>query len=924
MYSNPNAMNTALMGAYLSEEDKKRRESEVAPRQDNLLDTIGKIALAAGATAGAVVAGKRIARANPEAFDLRNARQRVADIVRPGATKTGATVDLSGVDPNFVYEFAGRTPRASSPPQVDVTPSRPAPTTQTARQAQAENVVRQARAERPQGIVLTDLPQPKTYFDPWTKRETITDPFGTPTVPPGPNIKEMSFVLGDLPEPTEAELAQVLGKQTERTYPLTPLTRKEAIASVAAKPESELPRVYRPDSGVDVELITDPNTGEIFRRGKSPDSFSQQYLKQAGYSEADTLVDQQVSSNLNQVDQFVNAVNSAEDQQTGRVKLAFQRNEDENLAAIELAEDRADARLATLAQASPESAGAIEVDAAINTVASQRPDGMPVDQAEGTSSAQRFLSRERDEIASQLGEQGLTPTPGRIDAELARRLGSSASEYGPQYSARRQSLELFAQTGDPKLLNRVQRFGMTPATFETFENMPAEKRAGFEVSAPFSTEYYPSEDLSAVGLSSNIEINLPGRGKVSLADIRKPVVMEDTALAAENYYQQKRGEALDWLGDLRVQLEPKRNEILKERRILAEQSAQKILPQLEAARQAGEVQTVEELEGQLKNLRNLWQNPELGSHRADEYRLLTSQIKGAQKKIGESISQIQKKYPTTLSDWSGEAGRVFGEVDPNTGEFIPETMELRAERRAADLPQKGGGGRNVAEFTAGERIDEELRAIQGGGRIRDYDPETGGAVSPWTGDNTQTGRTIDEYGIRLSGEKPANPELRPSQPQYTKAEIADEAMRLASSAPEGDVPLAPDYDAVIESLGSQPKTETAMRSVLMSEAIRKAERMRAGRNPRGGVLPDEITRLRTQMGQLEGGQGTRFGPRPIVAPGTTEPQQLGLKGISGYAARQRKSEADVAAEQLDAYLSKLQRGRSTPLTSQAVIQPRLF
>jgi len=376
-------MNTALMGAYLSEEDKKRRESEAAPRQNNLLDTIGKIALAAGATAGAVVAGKRIARANPEVFDLRNARQRAADIVRPGATKTGATVDLSGVDPNFVYEFAGRTPRASSSPQVDVTPSRPAPTTQTARQAQAEEVVRQARAERPQGIVLADLPQPKTYFDPWTRRETITDPFGTPTVPPGPNIKEMSFVLGDLPEPTEAELAQVLGKQTERTYPLTPLTRKEVIASVAAKPESELPRVYRPESGVDVELITDPNTGEIFRRGKSPDSFSQQYLKQAGYSEADTLVDQQVSSNLNQVDQFVNAVNSAEDQQTGRVKLAFQRNEDENLAAIELAEDRADARLATLAQASPESAGAIEVDAAINTVASQRPDGMPVDQVEG-------------------------------------------------------------------------------------------------------------------------------------------------------------------------------------------------------------------------------------------------------------------------------------------------------------------------------------------------------------------------------------------------------------------------------------------------------------------------------------------------------------------------------------------------------------
>jgi hypothetical protein len=113
------------------------------------------------------------------------------------------------------------------------------------------------------------------------------------------------------------------------------------------------------------------------------EDFANQYLRNEGYTQADTLVDQQVSSNLNQTDQFINAVNSAEDQQTGRVKLGFQRNEDENLAAIELAEDRVDAQLASMAQTSPESAGGIEVDAAINRVAAQRPDGMPVDQAEG-------------------------------------------------------------------------------------------------------------------------------------------------------------------------------------------------------------------------------------------------------------------------------------------------------------------------------------------------------------------------------------------------------------------------------------------------------------------------------------------------------------------------------------------------------------
>ena len=396
-------MNTALAGAYLAEEDKKRREGEGQTRQDNLLDTVGKIALAAGATAGAVVAGRRLA----------------------GGQNTSATFDLSKVAGEGARNLR-RAAAAKIAPQDVVPPSRPVPTTGVERQRQVVEDTIRARSERPQGVVTVNLPQPKTARDPW----------GVATVPPGPNIKEMSFVLGDLPEPTEAELAKVLPKTQEKSYPAVPLTRQQVFSSVAAKPESELPRVYKPQGSAEVDLITDPNTGEVFRRGQSPESFKEtyiglrpaltgqrtdlpegrtpgtfaefsqdvsgasrrqantvqaagqedfanQYLRNEGYTQADTLVDQQVSSNLNQTDQFINAVNSAEDQQTGRVKLSFQRNEDENLAAIELAEDRVDAQLASMAQTSPESAGGIEVDAAINRVAAQRPDGMPIDQAEG-------------------------------------------------------------------------------------------------------------------------------------------------------------------------------------------------------------------------------------------------------------------------------------------------------------------------------------------------------------------------------------------------------------------------------------------------------------------------------------------------------------------------------------------------------------
>jgi hypothetical protein len=407
MYSNANMANTALAGAYLAEEDRKRREQESIPRQDNLLDTVGKIALAAGATAGAVVAGRRLT----------------------GGQNTSATYDLSQFTPKNLRRAAARIVA----PQETVAPSRPAPTTSMERQRQAEEFQRQASSERMPRIVTTDLSQIQAKFpqapvarDPWTGRETILDPFGPGTVPPVRRAEvqegvqalpsgrltkqELSSVLGDFPEPTQQELEQALGAPRQFVY----------------RPQGGIQDLATSQEFAD-KLITDPRTGEIFRRGQSPTSFAEtyvslrpaltgqrtdlptartpgtfkefsqaitesqpettsnfasQYLQQAGYQEANTLVDQQTSKVLVNSDQAVNAVNSAEDQQTGRVKMAFQRNEDENLAAIEFAEDQVDAQLARMAQAAPETAGSIEVDAAINQVAAQRPDGMPLDQAE--------------------------------------------------------------------------------------------------------------------------------------------------------------------------------------------------------------------------------------------------------------------------------------------------------------------------------------------------------------------------------------------------------------------------------------------------------------------------------------------------------------------------------------------------------------
>ena len=522
------------------------------------------------------------------------------------------------------------------------------------------------------------------------------------------------------------------------------------------------------------------------------------------------------------VDQTANAVDAAEDQMTGRVKAQLQRNEDLDISQIDVLEEMAERDRQWM----------MEQDEPINQVAAQLPDGLPADQAEGLakSSAQSFLQRERDEIASLLGEQNIPATNTRIEQELNRRLGKEASEYGPKYTARRQALELFAKTGDPKLLEKVQRFGLSPVTFETLETMPAAKRAGFETAPAMSLDYYPSEEVTAIGLGSRQNIDLPGVGNVSLADIRKPVITEGTAKQAEDFYQERKGTALDWLGDLRVKLEPQRNQILKERRALVEQNAAAIqneLNQLSASKTPNQ-NLINQLTGQLDNLRTLWKNPELGTHREDELRSITTRINNAKNKIAEDIASIEKRYPTTLADWSGEAPRLYGELDPDTGELIPETVELRKERPMVDLEPKGGGGRNIAEFAAGSRSATEnaIREVQQGGRrtrVRDFDIETGGAAQNFEDDRTQVGRTIDEYGIRLSGQKGADVERRPSQPRYTQQEILSTALQNAKADPYGDVPVSPDYEEVMAILGTK-EMPSSPKNIRVSEDILRIQR----------------------------------------------------------------------------------------------------
>jgi hypothetical protein len=969
-YRDPNV--TAAL-AYQAEQEQRRKAQE----QPSFIDVAGRTALGLGVAA---LAGAGIARGL-----RRNA-------VRP------VTVEDLGAAEKGVRTSARYTTRATATPP----PSRPAPPAGVARQQAAEEFTRQARAERPVGINqirIQDVVPTEEEF-----------------VAYRPDPKEMVSSQVAEARREAATLALLKASQSRREpYQLT----------LGGEFSPTLQSIRSSEFGPNLTQVRERALGLVPAEAPSrpltiaPDQLNifspRSYIEQTGSVEPTlktapaSLVEKQKARTGFTVDQAANALDAAEDQQTGRMKIQLQRNEDLDMSQVEVLEDIASQQRNFM----------MEQDEPINSVAVQLPDGLPVDQAEGVdlrtgkrygtydeippmapytfpivsktnnpianayqnalnkfksvaepqalvnqqieqqpqsianTSAVRFMESERDKISRELSNNNIPVSPQRVDAELAKRLGPQASSYGSKYTARAQALQTFANTGDPIAAETVKRFGLRPVTFETFENMSPEKKRLFESSAPMSLEGYPSTELQAVINPTGIKVNAPGFGVVDISTLRKPVVMESTARQADEFVEGAKADKLNWVQGKINEIEGAKQGILLERKERIKTAADNLLVNLEQAKANGQNDVADELESQLDNLRTLYKNPELvGDYKEfgeGGMRHLNAQLRGVQRSTNEQISALEKRYPTTLANRTGEASRVFGELDVNTGEFIPETMEVRSGRSDVDLGRKGGGGRNIAEYTAGERLDEEIRAIQGGGRMRDYDIETGAPIQRWQGDRTNTepntivpsgnkripvstdpsvrtgtytpkrelgtGRTIGVYGVRRDLDPADNPALKPSQPIYTESEIVDEASRLAALS--NDAPFANDYELLreqaVESLGYQQPTSERRASVLLSEQVRK------------GQLSFPQQNINSYPSSLLARPVRINFPEETIKP---SPVQLSLPSdvvpATAAAARVRITPADQAAQQLEAYMGKLQRGRTSPLTSQVRIQPSLF
>jgi hypothetical protein len=383
-YRDPNI--TAAL-AYQAEQEQRRKAQE----QPSFLDIAGRTALGLGVAA---LAGAGIARG-----------------LRRNAVKPVTVQDLGA----NAEETVRRAARATTTPP----PSRPAPPAGVARQQAAEEFTRQARAERPVGVSQVNI------------QDLIEPSFALPQEPLTGTPYSVSEVI-NLANQTKTKSPQV-AERVASTVKLLPPARAQStdflrnqLGSRGYIEQSILDRVAEQSAGDLIDEVTAFSNkearSELARQGASIQSQERKNLwNLVSEIQNETLVDKQQARTGFNVDQAINAIDAAEDQQTGRVKIQLQRNEDLDMGQIEVLEDIADQQRSWM----------MEQDEPINNVASQLPDGIPVDQTDLTPqlASQQFADIARDEMMARrqaLSESGLRGE--RLERALGREPSRTVSQ----------------------------------------------------------------------------------------------------------------------------------------------------------------------------------------------------------------------------------------------------------------------------------------------------------------------------------------------------------------------------------------------------------------------------------------------------------------------------------------------------------------
>lgn len=577
-----------------------------------------------------------------------------------------------------------------------------------------------------------------------------------------------------------------------------------------------------------------------------------------------------------------------------------------------------------------------------------------------STSAGRWMQNERELISQEFLESGVQPTPLLVENELANRLGSEASSYGSSYTRRKNAMQLGATYGGNLFENvradTVQIAGM-PVPVSEFK----EKYINEEVAlsrAPRQASI--SEFVRDVRLAKEAKAEA---GMMQLDELKNQINLRQEDLGMLQYAAQTDPDPIqrrahqiriegvqDELEDLTDQFNNVRyNYMVQPERGLAgaqrwaQQQIEKEWPtKLRSNVEEGsrlffeqDPNTLEPIPGTLE-IRSGYR-PSISNLESPAY--VGGSVYQPDVGVGNQ-SVLQAASGTSIRGKGGRAFIAEPKFELSTGSKQREYIELdprggvgiygiEAEGTPPGAIQPGTAGAVVSSGAAKGVVLPNTSASRR--RPTDVLTEGGGYLeSPQdvltfgTGyGGTQKGQRIATRGV----ETPTLNQLTVSSLSNLDDNALNEIVLMGQAA--GDttsLAAAQEAESLLRSRGEAnalERQQNALSSVRMSEAILRANRMAGNRNPMGGVIPDEMTTLRRQMASLEPSE-TSYVPRAPYSASSLPPKQLGLKGITGYSARQQQSPADIAASQLESYMSKLQRGRSTPLTSEVVIQPRLF
>ena len=206
---------------------------------------------------------------------------------------------------------------------------------------------------------------------------------------------------------------------------------------------------------------------------------------------SESLVENQQAKSAFNVDQAINALDSGEDQMTGRVRQQLQRNEDTDLSLVDRAED---------------------LTGNIDVAASMTPDGVPVDQAEGggridqlVQQGQRYLRAQEIDTDYDYSRENARQTA-QVNQRVARalELKNTAERILEEEIGGPSPVEVArsASAGERQRL-AAQGFAGERLEQQLMENMRSNFPEGREVMAPLQEE---TRRIERTGMPSALSV----------------------------------------------------------------------------------------------------------------------------------------------------------------------------------------------------------------------------------------------------------------------------------------------------------------------------------------------------------------------------------------------------------------------------------